>query len=336
MAGGAATPELVAAVCNAGGLGSLGAAYSSPEAIDASIAEVRSRTSKPFNINLFVLDPPQPDAQQIAKAMALLQPIKDALGVPRGEAPVKFAEDFAAQFDAVVAARPPVASFTFGILSAQQIAALKAGGTVVIGTATSVAEARAWEAVGADAICAQGSEAGAHRGTFIGSFEASMIGTVALLPQVADAVRVPVIAAGGIMDGRGIAAALVLGAAGAQLGTAFLTSPEAGTHPAWKAALRNARDDDTLVTRAFSGRHARGIVNEFMRTLNPMQHDIPAFPIQNMLTGPLRQAAAKANRPEYLALWAGQAASLSRGLPAAQLVAALTEETVTALRSACR
>lgn len=332
MAGGAATPELVAAVSDAGGLGSLGAAYSSPDAIRQSIADLRARTSKPFNVNLFVLDPPRPEPQQIARAMELLQPIRDALGLPRGEAPTKFGEDFSAQLAAVIAAQPPVASFTFGILDARQVAALKAGGTLVIGTATSVNEARAWEAAGADAICAQGSEAGAHRGTFMGSFESSMIGTMALVPQVVDAVRVPVIAAGGIMDGRGIAAALMLGAAGVQLGTAFLTCPEAGTHPAWKAALRNARDDQTLITRAFSGRHARGLVNEFMLTLNQVQHEIPAFPVQNALTGPLRQAAAKANRPEFLALWAGQAASLSRGLPAAQLIAALREETIAILQ----
>lgn len=332
MAGGAATPELVAAVSNAGGLGSMGAAYSSPDAIRESIADLRTRTSKPFNVNLFVLDPPPPESQQIARAMDLLQPLKDALGLRRGEVPVKFGEDFSAQLEALTAASPPVASFTFGILSREQVAALKAGGTLVIGTATSVAEARAWEAVGADAICAQGSEAGAHRGTFIGSFEASMIGTMALVPQVVDAVHVPVIAAGGIMDGRGIAAALMLGAAGVQLGTAFLTCPEAGTHPAWKAALRSARDDQTLVTRAFSGRHARGLVNEFMLTLNPLQHEIPAFPVQNVLTGPLRQAAAKANRPEFLALWAGQAASMSRGLPAAELIAQLKQETITALQ----
>ncbi len=336
MAGGAATPELIAAVCNAGGLGSFGAAYSSPQAIHDGIADIKSRTDKPFNVNLFVFDPPKPDSQQIARALELLQPIRDALNVPRGDLPHKLAEDFAAQLDAVIAAKPRVASFTFGILSREQVDGLKAAGTLVIGTATSVAEARAWEAVGADMICAQGSEAGAHRGTFLGSFEASMVGTMALVPQVVDAVRVPVIAAGGIMDGRGIAAALVLGAAGVQLGTAFLTSPEAGTHPAWKAALRNARDDQTLITRAFSGRHARGLVNEFMRTLNPQQHEIPAFPIQNALTGPLRQAAAKANRPEYLALWAGQAASMSRSLPAAQLVSRLAEETVTALQSSCR
>src|SRR5688572_27685697 len=173
MAGGAATPELAAAVCNAGGLGSLGAAYWSPEAIGRSIAELRSRTDKPFNINLFVLDPPRPDPRQVGRAMELLQPIMDELGLPRGDAPAKFAEDFAEQLDALVAAKPPFASFTFGILSEQQVGSFKAVGTRVIGTATSVAEARAWEAAGADMICAQGSEAGAHRGTFMGSFETS-------------------------------------------------------------------------------------------------------------------------------------------------------------------
>ncbi len=336
MAGGAATPELATAVCEAGGLASLGAAYSAPDAIRTSVADMRARTRKPFAVNLFVQGTPQPDPRQIARAMDLLQPIKDALGLPRGEAPARFGEDFTAQLEALIAACPPVASFTFGILTPAQVAALQSGGAKVIGTATSVAEARAWEAAGADLICAQGAEAGAHRGTFLGSFESSMIGTMALVPQVADAVRVPVIAAGGIMDGRGIAAALTLGAAGVQMGTAFLTCPEAATHPAWKNALKNARDDQTLVTRAFSGRHARGLVNEFMRTLDAVQDEIPAFPIQNTLTGPLRQAAAQANRPEFLALWAGQAAGMSRGLPAGELIRQLVDETLAALRPAAQ
>src|SRR6185437_7134526 len=205
-----------------------------------------------------------------------------------------------AQFEALLEIRPEVASFTFGILTKAQAAALRARGILLIGTATTVAEAQAWETAGADAVCAQGSEAGAHRGTFIGNFEDAMIGTMALVPQIVDAVRVPVIAAGGIMEGRGVAASLMLGASGAQLGTAFLTCPESGIPATWKTRLFEAHDDNTRVTRTFSGRPARGLINDFMVRLGPVEHDLPPYPVQNALTGPIRRAAAKANRPEFL------------------------------------
>lgn len=331
---GASTPDLTAAISNAGGLGPFPAAALSREAIHQGIAEVRKRTSKPFNINLFVLGKPKADPQQVARGLELLAPIRKELGLPPGAPLEKYCPDNDAQLEAVLEERPAVASFTFGILSKAQVEALKSRGIVVMGTATTVAEAQAWEAVGADLVCTQGAEAGAHRGTFLGDFEASLVGTMALVPQVVDAVRVPVIAAGGIMDGRGIAAALMLGAAGAQMGTAFLTSPESGIAPVWRDAVRGARDTDTRVSRIYSGRYARGIVNEFMRKLTPVVNEIPPYPIQNALTQPIRQAAAKAGRAEYLSLWAGQAASMSRGLPAAELFAALVRETQDALRRA--
>ena len=329
--GGATTPELVAAVSNAGALGSLAAGYLSPEAIRSNVAEIRARTKKPFNVNLFLIDLPRPDPVQVAKALEWMQPIRSALGLPSADAPAKYFEDPQAQFEALVEAAPPVASFTFGILSQKQMAALKKRSVLVMGTATTVAEARAWEAAGADFVCTQGSEAGAHRGTFIGEFESAMIGTIALVPQVVDAVRIPVIAAGGIMDGRGIAAALMLGAAGAQMGTAFLLCLESGISAAWKSALRGAHEDHTRVTRVYSGRAARGIVNEFMERMSPFEPELPPYPIQNALTTPIRQAAAKANRPEFLSLFVGQAASMCRELPAAELVARLVKETRTAL-----
>ena len=215
MAGGVTTPELVAAVSNVGGLGSLGAALLSPERIAAEIAAIRALTAAPFNVNLFVLSPPRVEGHTLTEALARLQPMRDELGLPTGDVPAQFCESFPAQLEAVLEARPAVVSFTFGIVDPAIVERLHAVGTKVIGTATHVAEARAWESVGADAVCAQGAEAGGHRGTFLGSFEEAMIGTLALVPQVADAVRIPVIAAGGIMDGRGIAAVLVLGAVGA-------------------------------------------------------------------------------------------------------------------------
>jgi len=240
--------------------------------------------------------------------------------------PARFCEDPREQFAALLQLAPPVVSFTFGLLDAHTVTQFKRAGSLVIGTATTVAEALAWEAVGADFICAQGAEAGAHRGTFLGGFEESCIGLIALIPQVAAAVKRPVIAAGGIMDGRGIAAALILGAQAAQLGTAFLGCPESGIPAVWKQKLREARDDSTRLTRTFSGRHARGIVNEFMERMRAFEGDVPAYPIQNALTGEIRQVAAKLERPEFMSLWAGQGVAMSRPLPAGELVRTLVEE----------
>lgn len=248
------------------------------------------------------------------------------LGLGPGRTPDRFAEDSREQREAVLAVAPPVVSFAFDLLDAETVARFKHAGSRVIGTATSVAEAKAWEDAGADVVCAQGFEAGGHRGTFIGDMEQSAIGLMALVPQVAAAVKVPVLAAGGIMDGRGIAASLLLGAHGAQLGTAFLCCPESGIHAAWKQAVLSARDDSTRLTRVFSGRHARGIVNEFMERMRPFESEEPAYPVQNALTLELRLTAATLNRPELMALFAGQGAAMSRPMPAAALVQTLADE----------
>jgi nitronate monooxygenase len=209
--------------------------------------------------------------------------------------------------------------------------AIKARGMFVMGTATTVAEAVSLETAGVDAIVAQGSEAGGHRGTFAGPFEAGLVGTMALVPQVVDAVSLPVIASGGIMDGRGIAAALALGAQAVQMGTAFLTCHEAGIPDAYKEAILKAHEDETRLTRAFSGRPARGIVNRFMTEIDRTAESILPFPLQNALTRPLRSAAAKQGRAEFLSLWAGQAVRLARRQPAAELVARLVKETEQAI-----
>lgn len=330
MAGGATTTELVSIVCNAGALGSLAAALLPPAKIEEAVAAVRRQTDKPFAVNLFVLDDPRANepaiAPRIAHALELLAPIRRELGLRDADLPERFCERFVDQLAAVRDAAPPVVSFTFGILDRQEVRALQSKGCVVVGTATHVAEARAWEEAGADIVCAQGAEAGAHRGTFIGAFEEAMIGTVALVPQIVQAVKIPVIAAGGIMAGRGIAAALRLGAVAAQMGTAFLTCPEAGIHPGWKQLLRGPAAGRTIVTRAFSGKPARALVNEYVERLRPHEHELPPYPIMNALTTELRAAAAKAGRPEFLSLWAGQGAALSRGLPAAELVRRLAAE----------
>ncbi len=326
MAGGATTPELVAAVSNAGALGSLAAGLLSPAAIAESVKRIRSLTSRPFNVNLFVLDQPKVSEAQLARAKALIEPFHSLLGLGPASSPQKFCEDTREQVAALLELAPPVVSFTFGLLDAETVSRLKRAGSLVIGTATTVAEARAWDEVGADFICAQGTEAGAHRGTFLAGYEESCVGLFALIPQAAAAVKRPVIAAGGIMNGRGIAAALILGAEAAQLGTAFLCCPESGIHAGWKQKLREARDDGTRLTRAFSGRPARGIVNEFMERMRPFEDELPEYPVQNALTSEMRRAAAKQDRMEFMSLWAGQAASMSRPLPAAQLVQILAEE----------
>ena len=326
MAGGATTPELVAAVCAAGGIGAFAAATLKPAAIAEGAARIREITDRPFCINLFVLGDPQVDPAALERARAWLVPMHAELGIAAPAVPTRFCEDPAAQFEALLEAAPALASFAFDVLDARQVERLHARGCKVAGTATNVAEARAWEAAGADFVCAQGMEAGGHRGTFIGSYQASLIGTMALVPQVVDAIKVPVIAAGGIMDGRGIAAALMLGAAAAQMGTAFLDCAESGIHHAWKQAIRSATDTATQVTLAFSGRMARGIENEFMRRMAAHANEMPAYPVQNALTGAMRAAAGRANLPQYMSLWAGQGVAMSRGVPAAELMQRLERE----------
>jgi len=328
MAGGTTTPELVAAVSNAGGLGSIGAAYLTPAQITEAIATVRRLTDRPFGVNLFVApSAPDPGAWDSGPMLSFLSPHYAAVGLPPPEVPGSFAPDPEAQWAAVLAERVPVFSFTFGVPDRALIAAFQAGGTRVFGSATTVAEARILAEAGVDGVVAQGSEAGAHRATFAAGFEESLVGTLALIPQVVDAVDVPVVASGGIMDGRGIVAAEALGAAGVQLGTAFLTTDEAGTSPAYRNALLRARDDQTVITRAFSGRPARGIVNAFIEQMSAPDAPEPLpFPVQNALTGPMRRAAAQQDDAERLALWAGQGVALARTIGAGELVARLVEE----------
>ncbi|MFC5473910.1 NAD(P)H-dependent flavin oxidoreductase [Paraherbaspirillum soli] len=318
--------ELTVAVSNAGALGSYAAALLAPAAIIENVAKIRALTNRPFNVNLFVQEPPRPAAAEVLAAQDLLAPFRAELGLGPTSVPDKFCEDFRDQVSALLEAAPPVVNFTFGILDSETVSRFKRAGSLVIGTATTVAEAQAWERGGADFICASGSEAGGHRATFLGDFEQSCIGLMALVPQVAAAVKIPVIAAGGIMNGRGIAASLMLGAQAAQLGTAFLSCPESGIAQAWRQQLQKARDDSTRLTRTFSGRYARGIVNQFMERMRPFEQEVPPYPVQNALTGEMRQAAAKLARPEFMSLWAGQGVAMARPMPAAELVKTLADE----------
>lgn len=329
MAGGLTPPELVAAVAEAGGLGSLGAAYVSPEDIVQQARAVRARTSRPYAINLFA-PVPAVAPEDPGRALAVLERFHAALGLPPPQVPAVVMPDFAKQVEAVLEAAPTVFSFTFGIPPAPVLEALRSRGILIVGTATNVREGLALEAAGVDAVVAQGSEAGGHRGSFGGSFEGGMVGTMALVPQLVDAVRVPVIASGGIMDGRGIAAARMLGAVGVQLGTAFLRCQESSAAAAHKALLRDARDESSRITRAFSGRPARAIPNELTTTLEEAGVILP-FPQQHGATRALRAAASKQNDTRFMALWAGQGVGLSREGPAAALVRTLVAETEAAL-----
>ncbi len=323
---GAAGVDMVVAVSVAGGLGSLGVASMAPGEITSAARDIRAATDAPFALNMLVTRPGDPSPEAVDAALERLRPWYARVGAALPDRPNQFAYDFADQFRAVVEAAPAVASFAFDILTRDEVAALHAAGSMVVGTANSVAEARAWAAVGADAVCAQGMESGGHRGAFLAPPEDSLVGILPLVATIGAAVDIPVIAAGGIMDGRGVAAALALGAVAAQMGTAFLLADQSIANAAWKKAIREAGDDVTRLTRAISGRCARGIENDFMRQMRAVEHDVPAYPVQNRLTQALRAAAAARGDPSVGSLWAGQAVTLARGGDAGELVEAWWRE----------
>ena len=326
MGGGPSTPELVAAVSNAGGLGSLGAPYLTPEQILNAVRRVRALTEKPFAVNLFAGAYLTETAVDPAPMLALLGEAHAAPGLPPPVLPVLPPDPFPAQLAAVLEARPPIFSFTFGIPKPQDIARLRARDIAIVGTATTVDEARHLAAAGVDGILAQGAEAGAHRGTFSGSFEASMIPTLELVRRISSVTSLPVIASGGLMDGGDISAALKAGAAAAALGTAFLACPESGASETYKQAVLAARSDTTVVTRAFSGRPARGIANAFIAKLRTHEAAILPYPLQNALTRAMRAAAAQRGESGFLSLWAGTGVGRARSLPAGELLKRLAAE----------
>ena len=334
MAGGGDTAALVAAVNEAGGFGMVGAAYLTAAQIAERARDIRSRTALPFGVNLFAPQPEPPPSPALAEALDRVAPFYAELGLPAPTAPRYSGDSFAVLVPAALDSGASVFSVTFGLPPADAVAAAKARGMRVMGTATTVAEAVALEQAGVDAVIAQGSEAGGHRGSFLGDPAANLIGTMALVPQIVDAVRLPVIASGGIMDGRGVAAALALGAVAVQLGTVFLTCDEAGVPDAYKQAILTAGEDQTRLTRAFSGRPARGIVNRFMATVEAAgtPDAVLPFPLQNALTRPLRTAAGQQGRAEFLSLWAGQGLRLARQRPAAEIVATLLRDTDAVIR----
>jgi nitronate monooxygenase len=318
-------PPLVAAVCNAGGLGSVGCVGQPSDLLREQVAIVRQATNRPFALNFFAHARPRPNFEATARMRARLAPYFDEFGL----GPVPEAKDLFPPFDAgqlalALELRPRVVSFHFGLPETTTVQRLKEAGCIILSSATTVAEARSLHAGGADVIIAQGFEAGGHRGSFSGTAGAGMIGGMALVPQIVDAVSVPVIAAGGIADGRGIAAAFALGASGVQLGTAFLGCPEAGVQPLYRAQLRTATDDATELTRAYTGRPARAIRNRFVEEMadsEPLE-----FPLQASLVSPLWRLPDEATRAAFMPIWAGQAAPMVRELPASQLMETLGSE----------
>jgi nitronate monooxygenase len=326
LGGGPSTPELVAAVSNAGGLGSLGAAYLTPGQITAAIQKIKLLTEKPFQVNLFAGGWNANTHTDPAPMLELLAEVHSTLGLPPPAPPLPKPDPFPGQFEAVLDAQPPVFSFTFGIPNPDAMKRLKRRGILILGTATTVAEAGLLAEAGVHAIVAQGAESGAHRGTFAGPFESCMVPTFELVRGIAAVLPKPVIATGGLMDGRDIAAAIAAGASAASLGTAFLVSTESAAPPAHKQAILSATKDNTVITRAFSGRPARGLPNTFIQKLMGREKAILPYPLQNALTRAMRSAAAEQGNSDFLSLWAGQGVARARAMPAAELVSRLVAE----------
>ena len=323
---GASPLSLSIAVGNAGGLGACGALMMKPDEISAWANEVRAGTNGAFNLNLWIPDPP-PVRDEAAEAR-----VRRFLGGWGPEVPAAAGDagilDFAAQCEALLAAGPRIVSSIMGLYPPEFVARTKALGIAWFANVTTVDEARAAEAAGADVIVAQGMEAGGHRGAFdAGLAERRLVGLLALVPAVVDAVRVPVVATGGIADARGVSAALALGASAAQIGTGFLRTPEAKLHPAWADALARTAPEGTIVTRAFSGRPGRSVATDFALAATSSGAPDPApYPVQRGLTTPMRAAATKAGDISRMQAWAGQGAALARALPAGELVNTLWDE----------
>jgi len=318
--------RLAIAVSNAGGLGSLPAAMLTPEALQKELQALRGGTDKPFNVNFFAHTPPTPDEAREARWRDRLGNYYAEFGIDpaqikAGPGRAPFTAEIA---DLVEPFKPPVMSFHFGLPSAALVARVKSWGSLVLGSATTVDEARWLEAHGVDGVIAQGWEAGGHRGHFLSDDLTRQPGTMALLPQIVRAVKVPVIAAGGIADARGIRAALALGASAVQLGTAFLLCEEATTSAPHRAALRDPANHHTAVTNLFTGRPARGIVNRYMREVGPLNEEAPQFPLATSSVAPLRAKAEAQGSGDFSPLWSGQNFAAVREIGAAALVTELS------------
>ena len=325
---GAMDAELAAEVSQAGGLGSLPCAMLTPAQLRDQFAKIRARTSKPVNVNFFCHTAPVLNNAREARWRDRLQPYYDELGIdPSAPVPTSNRAPFDSAFcDVIENLKPQVVSFHFGLPAADLLRRVKSAGCRVISSATTVAEAVWLEQHGVDAVIAQGFEAGGHRGMFLTDNIAAQVGTFALVPQIADNVRVPVIAAGGIGDARGIAAAFALGASGVQIGTAYLHCPEAKISAPHRAAMQSARDDATALTNLMTGRPARGFINRIMREVGPVNDVAPEFPLAAGALAPLRAKAESVGSGDFSPMWSGQAAALGREIAAGELTKKLAVE----------
>jgi nitronate monooxygenase len=330
--------ELAAAAAEAGALGSLPCAMLTPGQVREQFARIRARTQKPINLGFFCHAPPVPNNARENAWREALAPYYRELGIdPATPVPTSMRMPFDAEFCNVVEElKPQVISLHFGLPGPALMRRVKAAGCIVISSATTTAEARWLEANGCDAVIAQGSEAGGHRGMFLTDNVAAQVGTFALLPQIVDSVKVPVIAAGAISDARGIAAAFALGAAGVQIGSAYLHCPEAKISAPHRAALKDAEQTGTAITNLMTGRPARGIINRLMRELGPLNDIAPEFPLAAGALAPLRAKAEAQGSGDFSPLWAGQAAALGRAMPAAELTKALAAEALERMRAMAR
>ena len=328
--GGASSTELVAAVSDAGGLGSYGAYGLSGERILEVAAEIRGKTDRPFSLNLWIphegSDDYRPTAEEFARHLEPLKPYFEELGVPLPDLPARLFPSHREQVEALLQARPAAFSFVYGVPDADILDRARALGITTMGTVSTVEEAVLVADAGVDVVVASGLEAGGHRVSFLRPAEESLIGNLALVPRVVDAVSVPVVAAGGIVDGRGTAAALTLGADAVQLGTAFLATDQSAASDFHREKLWSEEAGLTVLTRAFSGRLARGIPNDFSRAVDGGTLPIAPFPLQSWLLGRFKSAAIAQGRSDLVSLWAGQSAPLIRYHDATELVASLTAE----------
>lgn len=324
---GATSPELVAAVSVSGGLGTIGAGYDTPQKLVETIKSVKRLTDAPFSVNVFVPENVSFQTSDVQQMNTYLQPYLNRYGLDASQPQAHSEKQFQELIDIIIQLGVPICSFTFGIPSPTTIQQLKENDIVVIGSATSVEEAIQIERAGMDVVVAQGSEAGGHRGTFNDTKTPVNIGTMALVPQIVDHVTIPVIAAGGIMDGRGIAAALMLGASGVQMGTAFLTTTESGANVVHRNALMHNVETSTTMTKMYSGKWARGIENQFIHDMHAQQVTPLPYPIQNDLTKALRQQAIEHKDESVTHLWAGQGLRLTREMAVSQLMTTLEYET---------
>ena len=332
MADGITTPELVAAVANAGGLGSLGAGHMQPEEMRQAVRAIRERTDKPFAVNLFAPQALAEDAERIIRANELLAPYRKELNLLPAEALTTYQSYYTEQLGVLFEESVPILSFDFGVPRPREIESLKQRGVKTIATATHLLEAIVLEESGIDVVVAQGFEAGGQRSTFLGSYQQGLVGIMALVPILVEHLAIPIVAAGGIMDGRSITAALALGASGVQMGTAFLPCVESGIHPQYKEKLIQGTEIDTMLTRVFSGRLGRGLKNRFTEELSEVEDFLPSYPALGALTEEIRQAAAAQDNAEFMALWMGQGAALSKSLPAAELIRQWQQQIATLLK----